>query len=316
MSKLAIIGAGNIVNAHLEAAMYIGFEPVAIVARDNSKSVYRYSDQILNLRPCKNLNELLSYEIDAFLIATSEDSKANILANVIQLNKPILIEKPVTSTHNFGLLEKMGNLELVKVAYNRRNYSSVDKMKSELKNLKDGVIQINIPELSWTSNPSKSLIESMAFTNSIHIIDLINYLFPNNRITKVCTGKNNGNFNRIISFEDEKFIGTINLTFGVPDTYSFKVSSDSKVLELNPIESFKSYNKISKIHETNNANYAKMLDSKWEISNYDKKFKPGFVQQYLEFSKFVLDQSSKVNLATMSDDNKAFQVMNRIMVGD
>ena len=176
--------------------------------------------------------------------------------------------------------------------------------------------QINIPELSWTSNPSKSLIENLAFTNSIHIIDLLNYLLPNNIITKVCAGKKNGNFNRIISFEDEKFIGTINLTFGVPDTYSFKVLSDSKVLELEPIESFKSYNKISKIHDSNCVNYAKVLDSKWEMSKKDKKFKPGFVQQYLEFSKFVLDQSSKVNLANMSDDYKAFQVMNRIMAGD
>jgi predicted dehydrogenase len=68
MSKLAIIGAGNIVNAHLEAAMFVGFVPVAIVARENSKSVYKYSDQISGLRPCTNINELLNYEVDAFLI--------------------------------------------------------------------------------------------------------------------------------------------------------------------------------------------------------------------------------------------------------
>ena len=316
MSKLAIIGAGNIVNAHLDAAMHVGFEPVAIVARNNSKSVYKYSEQISGLNPCANLNELLTYEFDAFLVATSEGSKADILNKIIPLGKPILVEKPVTSIDNIGTLEKTDNLELVKVAYNRRNYSSVDKLKSELIKVQHGVIQINIPELSWISNPSKELVNEMAFTNSIHMIDLLNYLLPHHNITHISEGKNESKHNRIISFEDEKFIGTINLTFGTPDTYSFKISSDSRVLELAPIETFKSFNKISKVENAKNAIYEKISDSHWEISEDDKNFKPGFVRQYSEFSKFILNHSGKVNLATISDDNKAFHVMRRIMVGN
>lgn len=315
MNKLAIIGAGNIVNAHLEAAMHVGFSPIAIVARDNSKSVYKYSERISGLNACTNLNELLTYDVDAFLVATSEVSKADILNKIIPLKKPILIEKPVTSIDNFGILEKIGNLELVKVAYNRRNYSSVDKLKSELRNLQHGVIQINIPELSWVSNPSTKLVNEMAFTNSIHMIDLLNYLLPNYKITHIIEGKNDGKHNRIISFEDEKFIGIINLTFGTPDTYSFKVSSDSRVFELEPIETFKSFNKISKVKNAKSVRYEKNSNINWAISEDDKNFKPGFVRQYSEFGKFIFNHSDKVNLATMSDDNKAFQVMRRIMDG-
>ena len=313
MIKLGIIGAGKIVNDHICAAVHAGFSPIAIVARDNSKSVYRFSDEYVGLKPYNNLDEFLTTDFDAILIAASDESKAELLSKVIQLNKPILVEKPVFSHQNFKLLKSLNNYDLVKVAYNRRNYSSVVYLKSELQNISTGIVQINLPELSWISSPEKELVYEMAYANSIHVIDLLIFLFSEFRVTRVIKDKDYKSFNRIVHFENEKFIGTINFMFGTPDTYSLKIQSNSIVLELEPIEVFKSFKSISKIKTSNFPYYMKNLDTNWELSEDDKRFKPGFVRQYTEFSKFIKNPNIDVNLATIFDDEKVFETMNKIM---
>ena len=57
----------------------------------------------------------------------------------------------------------------------------------------------------------------------------------------------------------------------------------------------------------------KNLDTNWELSEDDKRFKPGFVRQYTEFSKFIKNPNIDVNLATIFDDEKVFETMNKIM---
>jgi len=311
MIKLGIIGAGSIVDAHIRASNHVGFSPVAIVARNNSKSVYKYSDTYPDMKPCKDLEEFFRQDFDAILIATSEEAKADMLNHALHVKKPILIEKPVLSENNYDQIKNINNLEFVKVAYNRRNYSSVEKFNSEIKNISTGLIQINIPELSWSSTPKRELVKKTAYTNSVHIIDLLGYLLPNFGITKIIRDKNN--FNRIINFEDERFIGTINLTFGIPDTYSFKVQSSSRIIELEPIEKFNSFSSIAKTGTSEHSSYSKISDSNWKTSEHDSSFKPGFVRQYIEFSKCIKNPSIKTNLASILDDEKAFHTMKKIM---
>jgi hypothetical protein len=49
------------------------------------------------------------------------------------------------------------------------------------------------------------------------------------------------------------------------------------------------------------------------MNENDKRFKPGFFRQYIEFKKFINSPKSEVNLATMLDDRKAFEIMNQIL---
>jgi predicted dehydrogenase len=313
MIKLGIIGAGKIIESHISAAKQADFLPVAIVARDNSESVHKFASKEANLEPCRNLDEFFTKNFDAILIATSEDSKAEILSRSVGLKKPILVEKPLYSRINYNLMKSLENSHLVKVGYNRRNYSSVNYLKHKIQDTESGLIHVNLPELSWIPSPNKNLVEESAYTNSIHVIDLLSYLLLNFQVTKVIKDKGSKSFNRIVHFESEKFVGTINFTFGNPDTYSLKLHYGCSVLELDPLEVFSSFNSISKKTVQSFSRYTKNLNTNWEMSEEDINFKPGFVRQYMEFSKFIADPTMSVNLATISDDEKAFEIMNQIL---
>ena len=240
MIRLGIVGAGSIIPAHLQAASLSGFVPVAICGKENSERAKMLSKENTELKYTKNVESLLDVELDALLIATTPDATIPIIKKCLSKRVPILVEKPVgISLEDFSSLDEVLYSDIM-VAFNRRFYSAVQQFKSILQNSEAGLIQINIPELSWIKSPSKEQQVKMLFENSVHMFDLVNFLFEGVSISEVArlNSRDESNF-QIASIRTRNgSIGTISLGFGTPDNLSIKVWTNGEVLELFPIEKF------------------------------------------------------------------------------
>ncbi len=316
MMRLGIIGAGSIIPSHLQAAKLNGFVPVAICGKENSERAQTLSNQYAELNFRKNVDSLLDVKLDALLIATTPDATIPLIKKCLSKGIPILVEKPVgIALENFRSLDEIVYSEIM-VAFNRRFYSSVQEFKSILQNAEPGLIQINIPELSWIKSPSEEQQRKMLFENSVHMFDLVNYLFNEVAISEVARldTRAKSNFQIANIRTGNGSIGTISLGFGAPDNLSIKIWTKGEVLELLPIEKFSRYTEFEIERQAGPENfkvYRKKDTSNWRISDLDMTAKPGFSKQYSALANKVRGDSLDKNAANIWDAIKAIEMANR-----
>jgi predicted dehydrogenase len=255
---------------------------------------------------------------DAVVIAVNPVHSLDILIECLGLGLPTLIEKPVsTSSSAFAKLRKMDTSRVI-VGYNRRHYSSVERFKEELENYSSGLIQIQIPELSWNKDPSSPQRCAALLENSVHIFDLANYLFGTIRLRDVSKnyGEKNPGFS-VASFEtDSGFIGSVSIGFGVPDNTYIKFWTDGVSFELKPIEHFNKVEELRREVSKNFQNITRYLPiplNNWSQSHSDLIAKPGFLRQYEEFHSLVAHNVKPTRSATISDAKLALEVAEKFI---
>jgi predicted dehydrogenase len=301
--RLGIVGAGSIVQSHIDAAKLSGFSPIAICGRKGSIRATKLAETNHGLLAVASLSELLQLELDAILIAVSTEDAVGVLEKCIESNLPILIEKPISSDPE--ILKRLNGLasKQVRVGYNRRFYSSVSKLKEELID-QTGLVQVIIPELSIAKNSNAVERISAVLENSVHILDLLGYLFGEVNIVQKNVIKSRDNFDCInaqVKLGDH-FIGSVNIVFEASENSSIKCWIQGKSLELMPIENFKKSTKMKLVLPSATfpvKRYEKVFDA-WEISHDDKIAKPGFLGQYNDFKTFISGAPSD-KLATLQD---------------
>ena len=180
-----------------------------------------------------------------------------------------------------------------------------------------GYIDFNVPELSWTREFSKSQIKTQTNTNAIHMIDLFNYLVPNNLITYIDFNEKTQGATQFV-FRSDDFFGNFNITFGSPDLYSVKFRAPGVCAELSPIELYREFTSIQ-IKKQSDLNSYKIYERietipAWKISENDMNFKPGFLVQYQELAKLVRQEDFKRTSATLHDDQKALTIAKNIFL--
>lgn len=311
--RLGIIGAGSIVRPHIEAAYQAGLMPVSICGKSFSSKAEQIAREFSDMQFCETLDSLLETDIDAILIAVPPEESLAVLKNAISRGIPILIEKPVALTSTF--LRELSNIDSSKVivGFNRRHYSSVAAFKSKALKLKEGLIKIDLPELSWMSNSDENQRRQMLIENSIHVLDLINFIFgsiePSN-VIKVCDS--HGTKYAILTFKTILgFVGSINLAYGTPENISMKVWGEGLNLELSPLEIYTEYNRILPISpsfEIPFKRYVKQSSENWKIGMKDLKCKPGFIEQFLELKKLITGDSDHLISARLEDAEKALLI--------
>ena len=77
--RLGIVGAGAIVQSHIDAAKLSGFDPVAICGRMGSPRAAKIAQQNKGLVAVADLNALLKSKLDAILIAVSTGETIEVL---------------------------------------------------------------------------------------------------------------------------------------------------------------------------------------------------------------------------------------------
>jgi predicted dehydrogenase len=311
--RLGIIGAGSIVRTHLDAALRVGFVPSGICGRNSSEKARQISCEIESLAYFDSFESMREIELDALLIAVPPESSLEVLENALKLEIPILIEKPVALSSEH--LREFANHDCsrVIVGFNRRHYSSVSAFKSRILSFESGLIKIDIPELSWESESNSMMRKSMLFENSVHVFDLVNYVFDQivplevNRITD-----SEGTKYAILSFKTKRgFIGDISIAFGTPENISIKVWSNQSNIELNPLEIYSEYSDIIGIPpslEIPFKRYVKQSSQEWKMGLNDQIAKPGFVEQYMELFGMTKGYNKSLKSARISDAQSALQL--------
>ena len=240
--RLAVVGAGRIVNFHLPALKAAGFELTAIAARPDSSSARIIAKEFEIPKVFGTSLELFNQiqDFDAILIASSSNSHLEYLSKLRNLTIPTLIEKPVftnvdlnRSSVDFDLLAKH-----IMVGYNRRFYPSVKSLKRLIDQRQGGLLNICIPELSGLERPSAEEIYACLRQNTVHIFDLLHYLFPLQNFSKdiFIHWNSDSTLSVVIVLQDKYFLISINITFGSPGNYSFEFRSGSQLATMRPIE--------------------------------------------------------------------------------
>jgi predicted dehydrogenase len=309
--RLGIIGAGNIIESHLSAALATGFMPVGICGNRDSVRAKKISLAYPMIKFFSTIDDLLNIDLDALLIAISGKGQLDVLAQTDCLKLPTLIEKPVFNLANFDSYKQLTNMNNVIVGYNRRHYSSVHKFRQTMAEYGHGYLNFNVPELSWVKEFNQSDIQEQTYTNAIHMIDLLNFLVPTKAITYVDFDKKTQNSAQFI-FKNDDYSGHFNLTFGSPDLYSVKFRAPGVCAELSPIEIYQEFNSIQ-IKAQNLCNSYKTYERVqaipvWKISEDDVNFKPGFLVQYQELAKMFRQEDFNRTSATLYDDQNAVMI--------
>ena len=301
--RLGIVGAGAIVQSHIDAARLSGFVPTVVCGRGGSIRALRISEENHGLSVASNLSELLQFELDAILIAVSTDEAAGVLDKCLERNLPIFIEKPITSDPEVLKRLKESGSGQVRVAYNRRFYSSISRLKQEILN-QSGLVQVVIPELSMVNETRLEERVRAVLENSVHILDLLGFVFGTVSLVQKLTIKSCDKIEYITAQIKlgQDFIGNIDLLFETSENSSIKCWTSGKSLELMPIENFKKSSKMNLVLPSESLpvkRYEKLFET-WKIAEDDVRAKPGFLGQYNEFRNFVLGAPSR-NLATLED---------------
>ena len=274
--KISIIGTSRITSHHIKAARKSGFQVFSIAStRKNSK----YLDPLAKTNNIKNkfvswkecVHQSLKIDKNISFVVTAPTIKNKIILKyILKYNSKILIEKPVfNNLYEFKNLNK--NKKNIFVGYNRIFYENIIYLKKELNNKKNLNVVCDIPEVN----------KSSISTNSCHIFSILYFLFGNIYFVKRIINKNfinvmlNSKFSQINIF----------FNFQASENFCIKIYDKKKVYELKPIETLNIYQGVKVLNIKNQSFYK-------PIKIYNKtqksiKTKPGFLGQYLAFSKFI-----------------------------
>ena len=206
------------------------------------------------------------------------------------------------------------------VAYNRRFYSSINQLKLKLIDNQFQLARFNISELSWDSCASLEKQHESVLENSVHSLDLVNYLFGYCRIVSLIKNMNKENLHSILVIlknNEEKLVEIV-ISFGLPVNTSIEVWFSDHVVACKPIEDFSEFAGMKMLQPDEFTTYKRYIPEKlgnWEISTSDSLYKPGFLEQYKEFFSVVAGNSSK-KLANLTDAKMVLELATKIIQND
>ena len=216
--KISIIGTGKIATFHIPALKEAGFEVFSCCGSPNSPRAKIFSKEH-NIRfVYDNFGELINNhdKIDCFLISTDTKVTFEVFKKCLLTKKPILIEKPIS--HNQLDFKEILNFDTknVLVGYNRRFYSTINYAKNFIEKNFPCFVSIELPD------KYENFME-----NSVHGLDVINYILPNLTIRKIETYKQPdseiGKFAIFESSRGDKCFAKFN--WGLPANYSLVIDA-------------------------------------------------------------------------------------------
>lgn len=316
--RLAVIGSGNIVQFHVPAMKQAGFDVVSCCSSYKSSSAVEFAKQHdipIVYDSYKDLIDNQS-EWDALLIAISVDSTLKVLREFIDIGKPILVEKPV-SISSHSLSEFRTRTRHIQVAYNRRFYSSVDYAKKFISANHNCLLKMFLPDNIDFTIPRYSQDYIRVKENSVHGLDILNFLVPKMKIQHVDEyDQPNNSYGKVAvlsSGQGQKCM--IFFNWNAPSNFSLEIDSLPYKLELKPFEKYLLYKGMEVIEPTENypvRQYVPRTIESGSVFDKVKDFKPGFLEQSEEFMKLVHGRESNIS-ANLNDAYEAVKLAEDIL---
>ena len=275
-STVSVSSATTISDFHIPALRKAGFNISSISSRKNSRNIQKVAEKfnIKNIIP--DWHELLdnTRNYDAIMLAVNIDSTFEILNELMDTNKPILVEKPVSlKSKEIERLAKKNNKKVF-VGYNRRYYSSTAMAKKFITSMSNVSATFTIPEKDHLR----------FYHNSSHIIDLMNYFFDNVKLKHVnhlFIGKRISGLTAFFSTRRGDMINLIS-NWHAPSNFKIEITHKDKKIEMMPIEKSSFYHGMEIIEPTKsnpNRKYIPKLIKTSIDDKAEKNFKPGFYKQ-------------------------------------
>ncbi len=312
--KLAIIGAGNISHFHVEAFKAVGFEITHSSAKKNSRRAKSFANNYKIKNFVNDPKELLKQykDWDAILLAIDTDYNHIYLDDIIKINKPALIEKPVSTDLDFLARYESRKHKKIRVAYNRRFYGTIFEAKNFINSSEFINCRIELPESVKFDSEDKY---KPVLLNSIHGIDLLFYLFGEIKLINVVIIPND--MGRLCLLENERGDKiTLIMNWNSPSNFSINLDSNFKRLEIKPFEMCYLYQGMEILEPTKDLPLRRYIPKKMkEISSFPNKdtdLKPGFFEQAKEIKNIINGKKASVS-ASLEDAYKSQKLLNEIL---
>jgi len=289
--KIVFIGSGGISESHIEAAQANGFQLFGICGSENSQTALKLAKKYHFTNYFPNIKNLLETKFDAAAIICNTENISSVYEKMHKKNVPMIVEKPFSVNPEDFSNEVLNNKKLL-VGYNRRYYSSIYALKSKLSLEPYFSAVVEISEISWDSNSSNTERKKSVLDNSVHLLDLIFYLFGDYKSIDINRNFHNGDLKAInakLSYLDGVDV-ELRISFGIPLNNSISVRFNDSIAYCKPIEIFTSHNKMKMIPPDSRVKfkrYQPISSEDWALSYHDNAFKPGFYLQYKELSDLV-----------------------------
>ena len=316
--RLAIIGSGNIVKFHVPAMRRAGFDVVSCCSSYKSSAAVEFAKQYDIPTVNDSYKDLIDNESewDALLIAISVEPTIKVLKEFIDIGKPILVEKPVSISSSM-IDELKKQTRHIQVAYNRRFYNSVDYAKKFISTNPNCLIKMFLPDNIDFSISRHAQDYMRVKENSVHGLDILNYLVPKMKLQHVDEYKQpNSAYGKVVLLSsDSGHKCMIFLNWNAPSNFSLEIDSLPYKLELKPFERYSLFKGMEVIEPTESypvRQYVPRIIESGTVFDKIKDFKPGFLTQSEEFMKLVEGKESKIS-ANLNDAYNAIKLVEDIL---
>lgn len=316
--RLGIIGAGKNSVFHLEAAKYLGFTAQALLYKNNHKRAEQVAGTFDIPFFYSDIRKFKEIEVDAYLISSTADSLFNIYKELWEMDRPILVEKPLTrQIKTLSTIPKNIESKTI-VALNRRHYSSTQRFKDFVNGNPVGSFSFHVPENSWGQTwENKDFLENL-YENMVHSIDLMFYVFglKHDDIKYFQLSHSNRSVSSILlGFRNSSIQGSYLSTFGSPSNYVLEYFTEKAKITMNPLEHFTIFDQMELIEPSVDfpiRRYLPKSSSEFKIDTEDSKFKPGFVRQLSSLHELTTNGFIPKESAQIQDLRETLEILNRI----
>tara|TARA_B100001939_G_scaffold339615_1_gene346642 strand:- start:4597 stop:5502 length:906 start_codon:yes stop_codon:yes gene_type:complete len=299
MFKILFIGSSKIVEEHIKVALELKFKLFSLNStRLNSKNELFINKKYKFEKKFNNWKSAVDYSANkkniVFFIASRIEDTENILKYCSKFKNKIFVEKPITYKNKIITFNKN-----IFVGYNRLFFNSLKKInKTYINKFYCNVV------ISYT-------IFDEVKMNISHLLSILLYLFGDLKILRKI--KNGNNIN-IILRDKKKNLIFFNILNTSTDSYSINIISKKINYVFKPLEILNIYNQIKRNYFSGNKKklYVTQLLIKKFNEFESNNFKPGFLNQMINFKNFCYKKNKKI-FNNINFANKVINLSHKIL---
>lgn len=275
-----LVGFGKAALAHYRAASTTDYPVSAVLVRNAERYRSQYPHLPVDFVDSDSCN---FSEFHAFVLAAPTQANNEMLLNIPK-SACTLIEKP-------GLIE--GELPLrenLYVAYNRRFYRLTSLLHSTIMMHKTGHISIVWPEK--TNSTDDRAVGDRLTQNTVHVFDMLLYLGASLNTSKIEMARIGRGQRVALEMEiDSSWTIDLQILIDIPAISSLDAYTDDLIISASPLEQTSVWSGVQPTDQDGTRPSFIVQKTILETFQEDTANKPGFSEQYIDFTKMIYDSS-------------------------